>query len=150
MSNTLRVEKKDIYVIEVNDEGDTIEFDLVDIELPLKAKRCGEEIYKLEKKLKMDIQVIKKKPDVKGKYMSKNEEDLLKLYKEHFRKEREIIDGFLGKNACKKIFGDRNYIGMYDDLAEQLEPHFKKMQINVDKVKDRLLEKYSPKSKNVI
>ena len=32
--NKLRVENKNIYTIEVNDNGDTIEFDIGDIELP--------------------------------------------------------------------------------------------------------------------
>ena len=47
--NSIRIEKKDIYTIEVNDNGDTIEFDLVDIELPFKCDRALSEINRITK-----------------------------------------------------------------------------------------------------
>ncbi len=34
-------------------------------------------------------------------------------------------------------FGNRNYITMYDDLFEQLEPHFEKMKLNAELLKNK-------------
>ena len=43
---TMRVEKKDTYIIEVNDAGETIEFDLVDISLPVRFNKAFVEVGK--------------------------------------------------------------------------------------------------------
>ena len=58
--NTIRIEKKDIYTIEVNDNGDTIEFDLVDIELPFKCDRALSEVNRIYKELKAKLVIIEK------------------------------------------------------------------------------------------
>ena len=46
--NSFRIEKKDIYTIEVNDNKDFIEFDLADIGLPFKCAKALEEIDKID------------------------------------------------------------------------------------------------------
>lgn len=146
----LRVEKKDIYVIEVNDKGETIEFDLADIGLSFKCSKALEEIDKITNDAKMKEIVINKKEEVKGKYMSKKEEEKMKLWQDTFREMRKAMDIFLGEGACQKIFGDRNYIEMYDDLVKQLEPHFEKMKISFEGMKKRIVDKYSIDKKSVI
>jgi hypothetical protein len=146
----LRVEKKDIYTIEVNDKGETIEFDLADISLSFKCIKALEEIDKIKQNAKMREIAISKKEDVEGKYMSKKEEEILKVWQETFIEMRKAMDIFLGDGACKKIFGDRNYIEMYDDLMEQLLPHLDKMKISFDGMKNRIVQKYSEDKKNVI
>ena len=47
MMESLRIERKDIYTIEVNDKGETIEFDLVDVELPFKCEKAWAEYDKI-------------------------------------------------------------------------------------------------------
>ena len=42
--------KEDFYILEVNEKGETIEFDLTDISLPEKIMKASENIGKLEKK----------------------------------------------------------------------------------------------------
>ena len=152
MENKLRIEKRDIYTIEVNDNGDAIEFDLADIELPFKCERALFKIEKLRKEFNTKIQIISKKQDFKkkGEYMSNNEKEYLKAQKEMFKSMRVAMDEFLGQGACQKIFGDRNYIEMYDDLMKELDPHLKKMELNFDGMKNRIKNKYGNASNKVI
>ena len=53
--NSIRVKSKSAYIIEVNDKGDTIEFDITDIELPFKLERS----YRMAKKLKNGLKPSK-------------------------------------------------------------------------------------------
>lgn len=146
----LRVEKKNIYTIEVNDNGDTIEFDLEDIGLNFKLLKTLREIDRIGNYMKNELTIIDKRQDVKGKYISKNEEDTLRLWNKAFKDMRNAMDSFLGEGACQKIFGDRNYIEMFDDLMEQLKPHLEKMKISYKDIKDKITKKYSATEKKVI
>lgn len=147
---SFRIEKKDIYKIEVNDKGECIEFDLLDLNLKFKCLEALDKIEKIKKHALMQESIIKKREDVKGKYLTRNQEDILQLYKETFQKMREAMDLFLGEGACQKIFGDRNYIEMFDDLFEQLEPHLKKIDVSMEGISKRISEKYSKNKRNVI
>lgn len=146
----LRVEKKDIYVIEVNDKGETIEFDLADIGLTFKCIKALEEIDKIKKEAKEAEIEIYKKEDITGEYINSKEYAKIKLLNKMFQDMRKSMDGFLGEGACQKIFGDRNYIEMYDDLFEQLNPHLDKMKLNIESMKKHISEKYSKTNENVI
>ena len=146
----IRVEKKNIYTIEVNDSGDTIEFDLEDIGLNFKLLRTLKEIDRIQDYMKKELYIIDKRQDVKGKYISKNEEDTLRLWDKCFKDMRNAMDMFLGEGACQKIFGDRNYIEMFDDLMDQLKPHLEKMKISYNDIKKRIENKYSNKNEKVI
>lgn len=143
--NSIRIAKKDIYTIEVNDNGDTIEFDLVDVELPFKAEKAVTEVNKIIKDLKAKLVIINKKKDRKldGEVMTANERSLMDAYRKAFKDMRVAMDAFLGEGACQKIFGDRNYLEMYDDLFTQLAPHFEKMKITTGGIVERIKEKYS-------
>lgn len=150
--NSIRIEKKDIYTIEVNDNGDTIEFDLVDIELPFKCDRALSEVNRIYKELQAKLVIIEKKEDRKlaNEFMTANEKAKLEAHKTAFKEMRVAVDAFLGDGACQKIFGDRNYVEMYDDLFEQLEPHFEKMNLNSKGITDRIKAKYSKKDDGVL
>lgn len=150
--NSIRIEKRDIYTIEVNDNGDTIEFDLVDIELPFKCERALSEVDRIHKDLKAKLVIIEKQEDhpQKGKLMTANEEARLEAYKKAFKEMRVAMDAFLGEGACQKIFGDRNYLEMYDDLFEALSPHMEKMKLNTEGITARIKAKYSRKDDGVM
>ena len=150
--NSIRIEKRDIYTIEVNDNGDTIEFDLVDIELPFRCERALSEVNRIIKDLKAQLVIIEKREDhkQKGKIMTANEEACLEAYKKAFKEMRIAMDAFLGDGACQKIFGDRNYLEMYDDLFKQLSPHLEKMKLNTHGIAARIKEKYAPKDDGVL
>lgn len=142
----LRVEKDNVYKIEVNDKGECIEFDLLDIELPIKLINASEELKKQKKIYKEKIEKLKNEN-------LNPAEDMLKQYeidKEFCQTMRDVLDSFLGENACQKIFGDTNRIGMFDDFFAQLEPHLDKIIINVEQIKKDLIEKYKPMLENKI
>ena len=149
---SLRIERKDIYTIEVNDKGETIEFDLVDIELPIKSERAWAEVNKISKELQAQLVIINKQEDTKqkDKLMTTNEEKTLEAYRKAFMDMRVAMDGFLGEGACQKIFGDRNYLEMYNDLAEALAPHMEKMKLNTDGIINRIKEKYGKQDDGVL
>lgn len=150
--NSIRIEKKDIYTIEVNDNGDTIEFDLVDIELPFKCERALSDVNRIYRDLRAKLLIIDKKEDHKldGEIITANEKAKLDAHRTAFKEMRVVMDAFLGEGACQKIFGDRNYVEMYDDLFEALAPHFEKMQINSQGITERIKAKYAKKDDGVL
>lgn len=142
----LRVEKDNVYKIEVNDKGECIEFDLLDIELPIKLINASEELKKQKRIYNGKIKSLNKQENNPKNLMLKQYE----LDKEFCQTMRKVLDSFLGENACQKIFGNTNRIGMFDDFFIQLEPHLDKIAINVEKIKENLLEKYKPIMENKI
>lgn len=150
--NSIRIAKKDIYTIEVNDNGDTIEFDLLDIELPFKCDRALNGVNKAYRDLQAKLVIIEKKEDhrIEGQIITANEKAKMEAYRAAFKEMRAAVDAFLGDGACQKIFGDRNYVEMFDDLFEQLEPHFEKMKLNTQGITDRIKAKYSKKADGVL
>lgn len=161
---SIRVESKSKYTIEVNDKGETIEFDLADFRLPAKllnvytnledlAKRYDEESKKIlerEDVVVKKIEVLDKENNLTEENLTQNTLDVMALTDKYYSDARTILDEFVGKGACKKIFGDSNYENMFDDLLEQLEPHFKKMGLNYQKLQKGLVNKYMPKNSNVL
>ena len=149
---SLRIERKDIYTIEVNDQGETIEFDLVDIELPFKCDKAFKEVERIKSELKAKLVIIDKKQDrkIKGSIMTANEEARINAYKEAYIAMRSAMDVFLGDGACQKIFGDRNYLEMFADLAEALAPHLEKMEISASGIAKRIEAKYGKNEDGVL
>ena len=64
---SIRVQNKDIYRIEVNDKGECIQFDLTDIELPFRLEKSKNMVNDAEQWLKGQILIIGKREDVPGK-----------------------------------------------------------------------------------
>lgn len=142
---SIRVRNKDTYKIEVNDNGDFIEFDITDIELPFKLERAHRMTQEATKWLKGQLVIINKKKDTakKGEFMTDKERATLEAYRETFKRMRAAIDEFAGAGASQKIFGDQNYLEMFNDFMRELEPHLEKMQIKGADIKKRIEEKYS-------
>lgn len=156
----LRIQRKDVYEIQVNDEGDTIRFNLGDLELPFKLEKAANDITKIQNDLKSRLVVIDKQKDSKGKndLMSKNQRDKLNAWKNAYNKMRVAMDGFLGEGGCQKIFGDSNYLEMFDDLFDELDrpqadgkSHLEKMRLSDEAIVKRIEDKYNKtKNKQVI
>lgn len=143
----LQRNEEEFYRIEVNDNGDYIEFDLTDIELPERILKASKEIIKIDEEYRnksKEIFGIIKKDNIEAIEKSINFE------KEYCKKMREIYDSFLGENACQKIFGNKNNYGQFDLLMEQLEPHFSKMNYKLNLAKKKLAQKYMNKNEEVI
>ena len=160
MSNSMRVESPNEYVIEVNDNGDTISFDLTDINLSKKAFRMYEQLNEITVKYEKLVNNIEARPDKPYRSISmvneetgetedrvlftQNQYDSMELTGKFFTEARAALDSFLGEGACTKIFGEKNYYTMFNDLFEQLQPHFKKMGVNADNFRKSISDKYSP------
>ena len=146
----LQLAHSGLYEIEVNDEGETIILDAEDIELPLKLNKMLEDCEKAEKQANLQSKVIDKK-EVKQKGIITNiDEEYVKLYKKAYADIRKAIDGFLGAGACQKIFGDRNYLSMWKDLMEALNPHLQKISVFQNDTKQIIAKKYGENDEDVL
>lgn len=150
--NSIRVKNKDAYIIEVNDNGDTIEFDVTDIELPFRVDRAYKAANDALKWLKSQQVIISKKQDTakKGDIMTTKERATLEAYRECFKKMRAAVDELAGEGASQKIFGDHNYLEMFNDFMKEMEPHFDKMEIKSVDIGKKIEEKYSDKAEDEI
>ncbi len=143
----IRINNDDVYRIEVNDNGDCIEFNLLDIDLPFKFVKCGEElIKKQELYYEASTKINEEYKDNQAELLNKMHE----LDTTFCNELRNVFDELLGENACNKIFGSINKIGMFDELFEQLKPHFKKMELKHDKIQEEIINKYKNQKRDVI
>ena len=136
----------DYYILEVNDKGDTIEFDLTDIRLPQLIMEAGDNMEKLGN------EYAKKEKEILESSKTEEEKvrELFEIENEHSKELRKLFDSFLGEGACYKIFGNKESFGQYNKLMEALEPHFKKMKFKRYKAQERLANKYIEKKSDVI
>lgn len=153
--NKMRIKRKeeDLYRINISDDGKEIVFDLADIGLPFKCEKAFQKVEKNKQVARGKALALEKKEATKqsGELMSDQQKEILNIYNDMFKVNREIMDEFFGcPGAMDALFGDSNYLDMYDDLFEQLEPHFTKMELNVETIKLRLEKKYSKKNSNVL
>ena len=149
--NILRIGIKDI---EGNDTGEHLEFDLEDIELPLRLNECEAKHRKNLEYLRNQFVIIDKKEDKKGKFiLSWKEEEKLKILQEFYKREMEALDLFLGQNGTNKLLNGRKpYYSMYEDINDMLVPILPKLKLKADDIANKIKEKYSNKAteKNVL
>ncbi|MEI3530687.1 MAG: hypothetical protein V8Q75_06505 [Bacilli bacterium] len=128
------------------DTGEYLEFDLEDIELPLKYQDLLEKDKKNKENIRNQMIIIDKKQDVKGnKLMSKNEENKIRALNDFFRKEAEIYNIFLGTNGIQKLLNGRKLgwtsLQEVDEIIEkQIKPY---LDLSMTKITDKVKEKYS-------
>lgn len=154
-NNVLRVKLKTADVLDKDGKileegqftGEYLEFDMEDIELPLRLDECDFKHRKNREWLKNQYLIIDKKQDIKGKrLLSKNEEDKIKTLQEFYKREIEVLDLFLGKNGTQKILNAMNrnpYLTMFDDIIELLDPILPQIKSTIDNIPKRIKEKYS-------
>lgn len=137
----------DFYRLEVNDKGEYIEFDLLDIGLPEKMIKAVDDIRNIDEEYTNNVNAIIKLEEIT------QEEKVRKLLAEeskYFEKMTAAYDSFLGEGACKKIFGDKKVYGQYKGLMASLEPHFEKMHIKQQKAKRKLADRYLNQDSDVL
>lgn len=144
-------------IVDINGEptGDYLEFQIDDIELPLRYQEIQEQIKKNQMWIKNQLTLIKKRPDVKGKkLMSKNEEDIIKAINDFYKKQEQVYNMFLGKDGIKKLLCGRKMswetFAEVDEIIEkQILPYINQ---DAESLIDRITKKYgnSNTAKNVI
>ena len=151
-NNFIKLKKDSILRIGIKysngvDTGEHLEFDLEDIELPLRLNQCEAQHRKNLEFLRNQFVIIDKKEDKKGKFiLSWKEEEKLKVLKEFYQREMDSLDLFLGQGGTKKLLNGRNpYYSMYEDISEMLEPILPKLKLRANDIANRIKEKYSNK-----
>jgi len=154
--NFIQLKKDNILRIGIKDSngvptGEHLEFDVEDIELPLRLADAQRLHDKNVDELKRKVYVIEKKQDVKGEILSKNEEEKMRAIKEFYEKEEEALDLFLGENGTKKLLNGRKpYLTMWNDIGEIIEPIMPLLKVNTESIHEKIKEKYSKKEDNVL
>lgn len=154
--NFIQLSKNDVLRLgiktdEGKETGEYLEFDLGDIELPLRYQELIEKDKKNRERLKNQFFIIDKRQDVKGKKMlSKNEEDKIKALNEFFIKEVEVYNMFLGPRGVEKLLNGRKFTWLtlqeIDEIIEkQIAPH---LDVSMDKITNKIKEKYGKKFNN--
>lgn len=149
--NFIKLNKSDVLTLGIRtedgkDTGEYLQFDLEDIELPLRYQELLEKDKKNKENLRNQILIIDKRQDVKGKkLMSKNEEDKIKALNEFFKKEAEIYNMFLGENGVEKLLNGRKLgwtsLQEIDEIIEkQILPH---LDLSMTNITEKVKQKYS-------
>ncbi len=153
--NFIQLKKKNTLKLGIRDEegkdtGSFLEFDLQDIELPLKYQEMLEKDKKNKEWVHKQMLIIDKREDVSGKKMlSKNEEDKFKVLNEFFKKEVEIYNIFLGENGVQKLLNGEplgwTSLTLIDEYIEkQILPY---LDVGMNNITDLIKEKYGQASK---
>lgn len=149
--NFIQLNKSDVLRLNIRthegkETGEFLEFDLEDIELPLRYQELLEKDKKNKENLRNQFLIIDKRQDVKGKKLfSKNEEDKIKTLNEFFKKEAEIYNMFLGERGVEKLLNGRKLRWTTLDeidkiIKEQVVPH---LDLTMDNITNKIKEKYS-------
>lgn len=159
MENVIQLKKdEDVLRLKIIDEkgeetGESLEFFLEDIELPLRYQQIVEEDKKNRANLRNQFIIIDKKEDHKGKkLLSSNEEAKIKAMQDFYKREVEIYDMFLGKDGVKKLLNGKQLSwSTLEQIDEIIETSILPLlEINANKIKEKIMSKYSDKKDDVI
>jgi hypothetical protein len=158
MENTINITNDDVLIIPITlngvETGEVLEFDVNDIDLPLRYEEMLEKDRKNREWLRNKTIIINKKQDgpTKG-YLSAKEEEMIKATKEFFEKEKEVYNIFLGERGVEKLLCGRKFgwttLFKIDELIEKnILPH---LDLSFKNLKANIMKKYSDEvDKNVI
>ena len=150
MKDYIQLQKDDVLRLgikdsEGNDTGEHLEFNLSDIELPLRYQELVEKHKKNLEQVRNQMLIIDRRQDVKGKkLLSKNEEDKIKAVNEFFMKEIQVYNMFLGPRGVEKLLNGRKFtwttLQEIDEIIEkQIAPH---LDLSMKNITDKIKEKY--------
>lgn len=156
-------EKKDIFKLGIIDEQGNVvkddkgnevclEFDLGDIDLPIRYNKCVNLIKEAKRKLKSQMIIIEKKQDHKGKQLlSSNEQATVYAVKQFYKDMEVAMDLFLGEGGTRKYLNGRKpYFEMFDDISEAIEPYMGKLDLTVNNMTERIKNKYKVTDSDVL
>ena len=157
MDNFIQLKKDNILRIGIKtvdgkETGEHLEFDLEDIELPIRLNKCNEMHKSNLRNLKNQIFIIDKKQDKRGKQLlSANEEEKIKVVQKFCIEEMKALDLFLGENGTAKLLNGRKpYFSMFDDISEILKPIMPMLETTTQSITDKIKAKYSTTQSDVI
>lgn len=131
-----------------------LEFDMEDIELPLKISKCEFEHNKNIQSLKNQFRIIDNKEDRKSNgLLSWKESQKIMAYKDFYEKEMKAIDLVIGEGKTKellKVMKRNPYYSMFDDINTILEPILPRLKQTTDDITNKIMQKYSKKEDNVL
>ena len=149
--NVIKLNKDSVFRLRIQtsdgkDTGEYLEFQLDDIEIPLRYQELIEKDKKNKEYLRNQMLIIDKRQDVKGKkLLSKNEEDKIKALNDFFIKEIEVYNMFLGARGVEKLLNGRKFtwttLQEIDEIIEkQIAP---RLDVNMKNITEKVKEKYS-------
>lgn len=162
MNDYLKIKKRDSLIrIGIKDEFDNpkldkdgrevfIEFDLEDINTIDKYNKATKMCENAGRTLRDEISIIEKKQDIVKNGISKNVELKYKTMQKYFSDIEKSMDLFLGEGGFSKIFGEKRYLTMLDDLSDMLEPIIPLLKINAEDLKKKIVTKYKNIEENIL
>lgn len=158
--NSIQFKRENVLKLKLKNEmgedtGEYLEFDLEDIELPLRYQQALEEHKKNYNSLKNQLLIISKKEDHSGKkLLSSNQEASIKALSEFYKKEIKIMDLFLGEGKTQmildKVMRRKPYLTMFNDIMESIEEVSDLFNVGYSSIEEKIKEKYSKKEDNIL
>lgn len=156
--NYIQLQKNDILKLgikdaEGNDTGNFLEFDLEDIELPLRLQEMSEKIKKIRMDTHNKLKILEKKQDHKGKkLLSYKQEEEIKIMQDFYKRETDAYNMFLGENGVEKLLNGRKLNwGILDEIGELIEKQIApKLKLNEETIAEKIKRKYGSKRDDVI
>lgn len=156
-NNYIQLKENDVVILRIrdkdgNDTGNYLEFDLEDIELPLKLQEMEEKDKKNRIDTKNKLKILDKKQDHKGKkLLSYKQEEEIRILQDFFRKEVEIYNMFLGENGVEKLLNGRKLNwAILEEIDEIIEKTIiPKLEISRDNINKKIMKKYGNKRDDV-
>lgn len=158
--NSIQFKRENILKLKLKNEmgedtGEYLEFDLEDIELPLRYQQALEEHKKNYNSLKNQLLIISKKEDHTGKkFLSSNQEASLIALSEFYKKEIKIMDLFLGEGKTQmildKVMRRKPYLTMFNDIMESIEEVSDLFNVGYSSIEEKIKEKYSKVEDNIL
>lgn len=129
-----------------------IEFDLEDINLVDNYSKAISMCEKAGTDLKTQIAVINKRKDDKqiNSVITKNEKDKMDALKKYYKTIEDAMNLFLGEDGFTKIFGNKRYLTMLDDLSDMLEPIMPLLKVNIEGIQNKIINKYKIHDEDVL
>lgn len=158
--NSIQFKRENVLKLKLKNEmgedtGEYLEFDLEDIELPLRYQQALEEHKKNYNSLKNQLLIISKKEDHSGKkLLSSNQEASIKALSEFYKKEIKIMDLFLGEGKTQmildKVMRRKPYLTMFNDIMESIEEVSDLFNVGYSSIEEKIKQKYSKKEDNIL
>ena len=158
MDNYIQLQKDSILRIGIKDAngneiGEHLEFDLEDIELPLRVNECNEIHLKNVSNFQKKIAETEKISNVKkkGQIISLADQKKVQIFNEFYKKEIEALDLFLGNGGTEKMLNGRKpYYRMFDDIMKSLEPILPLIKQRTEDIESQIMNKYSNKDDDTL